>query len=160
MPAEPMTLAPDAPATPTAPPRPAANPFIGDIWGGLASMLVALPSAIAFGVTIFAPLGGSLAAQGAMAGILGASAIGIVAPLFGGSQRLISAPCAPAAAVLSALAISFAGQDIAAPTVVLMLGLIGLLAGVIQIALGLVGVGRLIKFIKVDPSVKTIFQLI
>ncbi|BAE52185.1 hypothetical protein amb3381 [Paramagnetospirillum magneticum AMB-1] len=28
-------------------------------------MLVALPSAIAFGVTIFAPLGGSLAAQGA-----------------------------------------------------------------------------------------------
>lgn len=133
--------------TPTPPSKAAKNPLIGDIWGGLASMLVALPSAIAFGVTIFAPLGGSLAAQGAMAGILGASAIGIIAPLFGGSQRLISAPCAPAAAVLSALAISFAGQDIAAPTVVLMLGLIGLLAGIIQIALGLVGVGRLIKFI-------------
>jgi SulP family sulfate permease len=131
------------------PPLPKAvkNPVIGDIWGGLAAMLVALPSAIAFGVTIFAPLGGSLAAQGAMAGILGASAIGIVAPLFGGSQRLISAPCAPAAAVLSALAITFAAEDIAAPTVVLMLGLIGLLAGIIQIALGLVGVGRLIKFI-------------
>jgi len=128
-------------------PGDAGSQLAGDVWGGLASMLVALPSAIAFGVTIFAPLGGSLAAQGAMAGILGASAIGILAPLFGGSQRLISAPCAPAAAVLSALAISFAGQDIAAPTVVLMLGLIGLLAGIIQIALGLVGVGRLIKFI-------------
>ncbi len=138
----------DTPAiTPMPPGKSANNPLVGDIWGGLASMLVALPSAIAFGVTIFAPLGGSLAAQGAMAGILGASAIGIVAPLFGGSQRLISAPCAPAAAVLSALAITFAGQDIAAPTVVLMLGLIGLLAGIIQIALGLVGVGRLIKFI-------------
>jgi len=103
-------------------------------------MLVALPSAIAFGVTIFAPLGGTLAAQGAMAGILGASALGIVAPIFGGSQRLISAPCAPAAAVLSALAITFTQQEIAAPTVVLMLGLISLLAGGIQIALGLVGV--------------------
>ena len=110
-------------------------------------MLVALPSAIAFGVTIFAPLGGSLAAQGALAGILGASALGIVAPALGGSQRLISAPCAPAAAVLSALAITFTQQEIAAPTVVLMLGLIALLAGAFQIAMGLVGVGKLIKYI-------------
>jgi SulP family sulfate permease len=31
----------------------------GDIWGGFAAMLVALPSAIAFGVTIFSPLGSS-----------------------------------------------------------------------------------------------------
>jgi len=135
------------PISPDPPPKVVKNPMVGDIWGGLASMLVALPSAIAFGVTIFAPLGGTLAAQGAMAGILGASALGIVAPIFGGSQRLISAPCAPAAAVLSALAITFTQQEIAAPTVVLMLGLIGLLAGGIQIALGLVGVGRLIKFI-------------
>ena len=41
------------------------NPFslkrpglAGDIWGGLAAMLVALPSAIAFGVAIFSPLAG------------------------------------------------------------------------------------------------------
>jgi hypothetical protein len=27
----------------------------GDLWGGFAAMLVALPSAIAFGVTIFSP---------------------------------------------------------------------------------------------------------
>jgi SulP family sulfate permease len=81
--------------------------FSGDIWGGLAAMLVALPSAIAFGVTIFAPLGGSLAAQGALAGILGATALGLISPLFGGSSRLITAPCAPAAAVLSALAVTF-----------------------------------------------------
>ena len=121
--------------------------MVGDIWGGLAAMLVALPSAIAFGVTIFAPLGGTLAAQGAMAGILGATALGLVAPAFGGCQRLISAPCAPAAAVLSALAINFTQQGIAASTAVLMLALIGLLSGVFQIGLGLVGVGRLIKFV-------------
>ena len=115
--------------------------------GGLAAMLVALPSAIAFGVTVFAPLGGSLAAQGAMAGILGAVALGIVAGAIGGCQRLISAPCAPAAAVLSALAVTFTQQGIAAPTVVLMLGLIGLLAGAFQVGLGRLHVGRLIKFI-------------
>ncbi len=119
----------------------------GDVWGGLAAMLVALPSAIAFGVTIFAPLGGTLAAQGALAGILGAMALGLIAPVFGGSTRLISAPCAPAAAVLGALAVTFTQQGISAGTVLLMLGLIGLLAGAIQIGLGLLGIGNLIKFI-------------
>jgi len=119
----------------------------GDVWGGLAAMLVALPSAIAFGVTIFSPLGGSLAAQGALAGILGATALGLIAPAFGGSSRLITAPCAPAAAVLSALAIGFTQKGIPAESVLLLLGLIGLLAGIIQISLGLAGIGRLIKFI-------------
>ena len=41
-----------------------AHPWTGDLWGGLAAMLVALPAAIAFGVTIFSPLGGGYAAQG------------------------------------------------------------------------------------------------
>ncbi|MDP2809564.1 MAG: SulP family inorganic anion transporter [Rhodocyclaceae bacterium] len=119
----------------------------GDLWGGLAAMLVALPSAIAFGVAIFSPLGGALAAQGALAGLLGAMALGLVAPLFGGSTRLITAPCAPAVAVLSALALGFAGEGIPAATVLLLLALIGLLAGGIQIAFGAARIGQLIKFI-------------
>jgi SulP family sulfate permease len=119
----------------------------GDLLGGLAAMLVALPAAMAFGVSIFAPLGGSLAAQGALAGILGATALGLVAPLFGGTSRLISAPCAPAAAVLAALAITFSSQGISAGSVLLLLGMVALLAGLIQIGLGLLGVGRLIRFI-------------
>jgi len=120
--------------------------IVGDAWGGLAAMLVALPSAIAFGVIIFSPLGGSLAAQGALAGILGATALGLVAPVFGGSTRLITAPCAPAAAVLSALAVGFAQEGIPAETNLLLLGLIGLLAGLLQILLGLARIGQLIKF--------------
>jgi len=119
----------------------------GDIWGGLAAMLVAMPSAIAFGVAIFSPLTGSLSAEGALAGILGATALGLVAPIFGGSSRLITAPCAPAAAVLSALAVTFTQQEMAPAAILLLLGMIGLLAGLIQIGLGLAGVGRLIKFI-------------
>lgn len=110
-------------------------------------MLVALPAAIAFGVTIFAPLGGALAAHGALAGILGATALGLIASTFGGTSRLITAPCAPAAAVLAALAIGFAQQGAPAATIILLLALIGLLAGVMQISLGLAGIGRLIRYI-------------
>jgi SulP family sulfate permease len=124
-----------------------ASSWPGDLWGGLASMLVALPSAIAFGVTIFSPLGAGNVAQGALAGILGATALGLIAPAFGGTDRLITAPCAPAAAVLVAVAIEFARQGIGVESSVLMLMLIGLLAGCIQIVLGLVGIGRLIKYI-------------
>jgi len=110
-------------------------------------MLVALPSSIAFGVIIFSPLGGGLAAQGALAGILGAIALGLIAPAFGGCPRLITAPCAPAAALLSALAISYTQQGVPVQAALLMLVLIGLLTGLTQIALGLIGIGQLIKFI-------------
>jgi SulP family sulfate permease len=128
-------------------PKPRAGNVVNDLWGGIAAMLVALPSAIAFGVVIFAPLGGELKPQGAVAGMLGAVVLGIVAPLLGGSTRLISAPCAPAAAVLGTLAAGFAQSGMAAPQVLMLLGLIGLLAGLIQVLLGLATIGKLIKFI-------------
>ena len=118
----------------------------GDLWGGLAAMLVALPSAIAFGVTIFAPLGGTYAAQGAIAGILGVTAIGLVAGAFGGTNRLISAPCAPAAAVLAALAVQLSQNGTTPESVVLMLTLMGLICGLLQVIFGAVGLGRLIKY--------------
>ena len=57
-----------------------------DLWGGLAAMLVALPSAIAFGVATYAAVGGGYAAQGALAGMLGATALGLVA-LWSGLAR-------------------------------------------------------------------------
>jgi SulP family sulfate permease len=118
----------------------------GDFWGGLAAMLVALPSAIAFGVTIYSPLGGSYAAHGALAGILGATALGLIAPALGGTSRLITAPCAPAAAVLSAFAIESLQHGASLESVLLMLTILGLMAGLLQLAFGAVGLGRLIKY--------------
>jgi SulP family sulfate permease len=118
----------------------------GDLWGGFAAMLVALPSAIAFGVTIFSPLGHEYAAQGALAGILGATALGIVASAVGGAERLISAPCAPAAAVLAAFALQVSQNDVGPPMVVLMMILMGLACGALQTLFGIIGVGRLIKY--------------
>ena len=67
----------------------------GDIYGGLASMLVALPSAIAFGLIIYGSLGAEYASKAAIAGIMGAVALGLITPIIGGTARLITAPCAP-----------------------------------------------------------------
>ena len=102
--------------------------LVGDFWGGFAAMLVALPSAIAFGVTIYA-------------------AIGPAYPALGGTNRLITTPCAPAAAVLSAYAIELVQHGVASPTIVLMLTAIGLISGIIQLLLGFMGIGSLIKYI-------------
>ena len=118
----------------------------GDLWGGLAAMLVALPSAIAFGVTIFSPLGPEFGAKGALAGMLGVTALGMVAAMFGGTQRLISAPCAPAAAVLSALTIQMTQQGTVVSTVVLSLFLVAIASALVQMMFGLLRLGELIKY--------------
>ncbi|MFO1293121.1 MAG: SulP family inorganic anion transporter [Rubrivivax sp.] len=122
-------------------------PRRGDLWGGFAAMLVALPAAIGFGVAVFSAIGPAHAVHGAFAGIVGTVVIGCVASLFGGTARLVSAPCAPAAAVLSAFALEMAAGGDAPETIALMLVMIGVLAGLIQVALGFIGVGRLIKYI-------------
>ena len=120
--------------------------LVDDVWGGLAAMLVALPSSIAFGVATFAALGAGFAAQGALAGMLGATALGLVASAWGGAPRLITAPCAPAVAVLSALAIELASRGTQPGAIVLLLAVTGLLAGALQLLFGVVGLGRLIKY--------------
>ena len=109
-------------------------------------MLVALPSAIAFGVTIFSPLGSTFGAQGALAGMLGVTVLGLVAATFGGTQRLISAPCAPAAAILTAVTIELSRQAIEPSAIVISLFLIAITCGLIQIAFGLLQIGKLIRF--------------
>ena len=119
----------------------------GDFWAGLAAMLVALPSALAFGVTIYAAIGNAYAAQGALAGIIGAAVLGLIAAALGGTPRLITAPCAPATAVLAAFAFEMARHGNSPEMIILMLIMVGILAGMIQMGLGLVGVGSLIKYI-------------
>ena len=118
----------------------------GDLWGGLAAMLVALPSAIAFGVTIYSPLGASYVAQGALAGLLGVTALGLIVPALGGTNRLITAPCAPAAAVLAAFAIELMHNGGSVASAILLLSLLALLAGLMQIFFGAAGLGQLIKY--------------
>lgn len=120
--------------------------YLGEFWGGLAATLVALPSAIAFGVTVLSPLGADYAAQGALAGILGTIVLGLIAPTFGGTNRLITSPSAPAAAVMAAYSVQLARGGTAAGSALLLLTLVGLLCGVIQVVFGAARLGRLIKY--------------
>lgn len=127
---------------------PASNKFEwSDAWGGTAAMLVALPSAIAFGVAMYAPLGPGFAGAGALAGVLGTVAIGLIAPALGGAPRLISAPCAPAAAVMAALCVRLLGEGSSPAGVIVSLALVGLFSGLLQAVYGALGGGRLIKYI-------------
>lgn len=111
-------------------------------------MLVALPSSIAYGVVVFTAISPSLAAAGAMAGILGAAILGVTAPLVGRNAGFITAPCAPAAAVLGGLAAQLVGTHrLPAARIVALLALTALLSSVLQIIYGALRAGRIIKFI-------------
>jgi SulP family sulfate permease len=111
-------------------------------------MLVALPSSIAFGVASYAALGTDYVVYGVLAGVFGAIAGGLLSSPLGGAPRLISAPCGPAAAVLSAFAAEMMSAPGAGPERVaaLMIG-VALLSGALQFLYGAIGGGKLIKFI-------------
>lgn len=119
-----------------------------DILGGFAAMLVALPSAIAYGLVIFAPLGSSYTAMGAVGGIIGSVVMGLTAPILGGTPRLISAPCAPAAALLSMFAAEVLSTgSVPVEIIPLYITVIAFGAGIVQIISGAAGGGTFIKYI-------------
>jgi SulP family sulfate permease len=123
--------------------------WIDDLWGGLAAMLVALPSSIAFGVLVYSAIGNEYVGAGALAGIIGAAALGIIAPIFGRTSGLISAPCAPAAAVLSALVVGLVGDvnGFNPADVLSLMALTVIFSALLQVFYGVIGGGRLIKFV-------------
>src|SRR5450631_628377 len=132
-------------------PGPESTSWTDDLWGGLAAMLVALPSSVAFGILVYTAFGQEYAGQGAMAGLLGAAALGIVAPLCGRTGGLISAPCAPAAAILTALITGLIsgvnGPRLEPAAIMPLMALTVLLSALLQTLYGIIGGGRLIKFI-------------
>jgi SulP family sulfate permease len=113
-------------------------------------MLVALPSSIAYGVAVYTLLGPQFAGLGVRTGIVGAIVLGVVATALGGAPRLISSPCAPAGAVLASFAgglLAESGAPVAPERIIALLLLLALLSGGLQMVYGLVGGGKLIKFI-------------
>jgi len=109
----------------------------GDLTGGLTAGIVALPLALAFGVQ---------SGLGAIAGLYGAIAIGILAALFGGTATQASGPTGPMTVVSAALvaaAIDFSGSLERALGIVVLTFLLG---GVFQILFGFLNIARYIKF--------------
>jgi sulfate permease, SulP family len=126
----------------------------GDLFGGLTASIVSLPLAIAFGVAAFAPMGPEYVAMGALAGLYAAIIGGAVASIFGGTPAQISGPTAPMSVVVTSVIVRLMkdpelaalGAD-PAEVILLMVAVTILFGGLFQIGLGLVGGGKLIKFI-------------
>ena len=103
----------------------------GDLFGGVTASIIALPLALAFGVA---------SGVGAQAGIYGAIILGFVAALAGGTRVQISGPTGPMTIVAASTLVLFHG-DVS----VLMAAV--LLTGIFQIVLGLLKVGKFVKFV-------------
>jgi SulP family sulfate permease len=105
----------------------------GDLFGGLTAAIVALPLALAFGVA---------SGAGASAGLWGAVLVGLLAALFGGTPTLISEPTGPMTVVMTAVIAQLTARN---PENGLALAFtVVMLAGVFQIAFGLLKLGRYI----------------
>ncbi len=111
----------------------------GDVLGGLTAGIVALPLALAFGVS---------SGLGPSAGLYGAIFLSFFAALFGGTDTQISGPTAPMTAVSMVVIATIIGVhngsvEKALPYILAVF----LLSGVFQIGLGLLGLGKYIKYI-------------
>ena len=113
--------------------------FKGDLFGGITAGIVALPLALAFGVS---------SGLGPSAGLYGAIFISFFAALFGGTNTQISGPTAPMTAVsmvvIAGILATFEGDvEKALPAILTVF----LLAGLMQVGLGFLGLGKYIKYI-------------
>lgn len=111
----------------------------GDLFGGITAGIVALPLALAFGVS---------SGLGPSAGLYGAIFISFFAALFGGTSTQISGPTAPMTAVsmvviAGIVALNDGSVEKALPAILIIF----FLAGLMQIGLGLLGIGKYIRYI-------------
>ncbi|MFI0428737.1 SulP family inorganic anion transporter [Mariniflexile sp. HMF6888] len=111
----------------------------GDAFGGITAGIVALPLALAFGVS---------SGLGPSAGLYGAIFLSFFAALFGGTNTQISGPTAPMTAVsmvviAGIIAINDGDVEKAFPAILIVF----LLAGFMQVGLGILGLGKYIKYI-------------
>lgn len=102
-----------------------------DVFAGLTAGIVALPLALAFGVA---------SGAGAVAGLYGAIVLGLIASIFGGTRVQISGPTGPMTVLFASVLIAVSGDLALAMAAVLV-------AGLAQIAMGLLRVGGLVRFI-------------
>ena len=111
----------------------------GDAFGGITAGIVALPLALAFGVS---------SGLGPQAGLYGAIFISFFAALFGGTSTQISGPTAPMTAVsMIVIAGIIATNDGSVEKALPAILSVFLLAGIMQIGLGVLGLGKYIRYI-------------
>ena len=110
----------------------------GDVFGGLTAGVVALPLALAFGVQ---------SGLGAEAGLYGAIFLGFFAAALGGTTAQISGPTGPMTVVSAATIVTFTAATGSTEQAFGAIIVCFVLAGIIQIAMGILKIGSLIKYI-------------
>lgn len=101
-----------------------------EIFGGFTSAMVMLPLALAYGVA---------SGLGALAGLYGAIALGFLAAVTGGTRTMISGPTAVMAVTVTTIIANHADNVAEVFTITMM-------AGAIQILLGVTRVGRYVAY--------------
>lgn len=120
----------------------------GDLQGGLSTASIAIPIAIAIGITAFAPLGPEFTAQGVTASLLAAIAGMLLSSLFGGTPGQITCPTPPMAVIVASMLLHLVqGKEFTTNEILLFISVIIAGAGLFQMLLGYLGGGKLIKYI-------------
>lgn len=111
----------------------------GDIFGGLTAGIVALPLALAFGVS---------SGLGPTAGLYGAIFLSFFAALLGGTNTQISGPTAPMTAVsMVIIGTLIAANDGSVEKALPIILAVFLLSGLMQVGLGFLKFGKYIRYI-------------
>jgi len=110
----------------------------GDLFGGITAGIVALPLALAFGAQT---------ELGAISGLYGAIALGILAAIFGGTKTQISGPTAPMTVVSAVLITDAIGNSASLTDAMPIIIATFVLAGLFQVLMGVFKLGKYIKYI-------------
>jgi len=123
------------------------KPFrAGDVWGGLSAAALVLPQAMAFGIALWFPYTHD-PATAALSGLIAAACLCIASGLFFGTQGLVSSPTGPTLVLLSGSIAVLNSMGISGEQLVTATLLTVAIAGVIQLLIGALKLGYLIKFI-------------
>lgn len=111
----------------------------GDVYGGLTAAIVALPLALAFGVS---------SGAGPIAGIYGAIFVGFFAALFGGTPTQVSGPTGPMTVVMAAIFTQYTSLYPNDPATGATLAFtVVMLGGLFQILFGFLKIGKYIGLV-------------
>jgi len=120
----------------------------GDVLGALSATLVGVPLSIAYGLIAVSSLGPEWAGIGALASLFGCAVTGFLCVLLGGNPVNVVGPRAATLLVFASLTGGFLHMPGVAPKEAVAFGCLAVaLAGLIQLGVGLVRLGRLADFI-------------
>jgi len=119
---------------------------MGDLWGGIAASALVLPQAMAFGIALWSPYTHD-PASAALSGLIAATCLSVMSGLFRGTSGLVAAPTGPTMILLAGTIAALAATGLIGQQLVTATMLVVGMAGGIQLLVGILNLGHLVKFI-------------